>query len=391
VSARTAGRLAWSLFGLTVLSFAGALVMVFTGAGIGSGLGIVLAIGVFIFAFEGVGALVASRQPGNPLGWIMCLAGLAYALMSFADRYAQPYLDDPADGLPGSVTALWAQNWGWIAAVGPTATFLLLLFPNGRLPSPRWRPVAWLAAAGLAAAVPGLAFSAGKLEGYDVENPVGVPGASVVAGFAMAVLFAAVIGSIASLFVRWRHAHTRERLQLKWLSYAGGIVGLGMLSIPVLGAVGNPSDDLTNSIVSVTLAAVPVSIGIAILRHGLYEIDVVINRTLVYLALTATLAGAYLGSVLLLQLVLSPSSDLAVAGSTLAVAALFRPLRHRIQALVDRRFYRRRYDAARTLERFGGRLRDEVDLDSLGGELRGVVLETMQPAHVSLWLREASR
>ena len=387
MTARTASHLAWCLLGLTVVSFAGALVVALSGIGVASGTGIVLAIGVFTFAFAGVGALVASRQPDNPLGWIMGLAGLAYALMSFADRYAQPYIDDPADGLPGSVVALWAQNWGWIAAVAPAATFLLLLFPNGRLPSARWRPVAWVAGVGLAAAMPGLAFSAGKLEGYDVENPLGIPGASAVGGFGMLLLFAAVIASIASLFVRWRHARTRERQQLKWLIYAGGIVGLGVLSIPVLNAVGNPSDDLTNSIVSVTLAAIPVAIGIAILRHGLYEIDVVINRTLVYLGLTATLAGAYLGSVLLLQLVLSPSSDLAIAGSTLAVAALFRPLRHRIQALVDRRFYRRRYDAARTLERFGGRLRDEIDLDSLAGELSAVVADTMQPAHVSLWVR----
>ncbi len=387
MTARSASHLAWSLFGLTVVSFAGALAVALSGIGVSSGTGIVLAIGVFTFAFAGVGALVASKQPDNPLGWIMCLAGLAYALMSFADRYAQPYIDDPADGLPGSVVALWAQNWGWIAAVAPAATFLLLLFPNGRLPSARWRPVAWVAAVGLAAAMPGLAFSAGKLEGYDVENPLGIPGASAVGGFGMLLLFAAVIASIASLFVRWRHARTRERQQLKWLIYAGGIVGLGVLSIPVLNAVGNPSDDLTNSIVSVTLAAIPVAIGIAILRHGLYEIDVVINRTLVYLGLTATLAGAYLGSVLLLQLVLSPSSDLAIAGSTLAVAALFRPLRHRIQALVDRRFYRRRYNAARTLERFGGRLRDEIDLDSLAGELSAVVADTMQPAHVSLWVR----
>jgi hypothetical protein len=387
VSARSARRLAWGLFGLTVLSFAGAVAVVIAGVGTSGGLGIVFAIGVFIFTFAGVGAVVASRQPANPLGWIMSVAGLAYGLMSLADRYAQPYIDDPADGLPGSVVALWASNWGWIAAVGPAATFLLLLFPDGRLPSARWRVVAWLAAVGLAAAVPGLAFSAGKLEGYDVENPVGVPGASAVAGLGMLLLFAAAVASIASLIVRWRHARTQERQQLKLLSYAGGVVGLGILSLPVLDAIGNPSDDLKNSIVSVTLAAVPAAIGMAILRHGLYEIDVVINRTLVYLGLTATLAGTYFGLVLLLQLVLSPSSDLAIAGSTLAVAALFRPLRHRIQALVDRRFYRRRYDAARTLERFGGRLRDEVDLDSLAGELSAVVADTMQPAHVTLWVR----
>jgi len=391
MSPRWASRVAWSVFVVTVVSFAGALAVVFSGVGNDSSIAFVVAAGVFILSFAAVGALVASKRPGNPLGWIMCLSGLAYALMALADRYAQPFIEDAANGLPGSMFALWASNWAWMVGVAPAATFLLLLFPNGRLPSPRWRAVAWLAAGGLALGVFGLAFTPGVFEGYKVKNPVGVPGADLAGGIGMIALSVAAIASIASLFVRYRHGRAEERQQLKWLMYAATLVGVAILSVPALHLfVRNPSDDLINSIVTGAITAVPVAIGIAILRYRLYDIDVVINRTLVYGALTATLALSYLGSVLLLQLVLRPlteDSKLAIAASTLAVAALFRPARERIQALVDRRFYRRKYDATRTLEAFSARLRDEVDLDALEGELRGVVRDTMQPAHVSLWLR----
>jgi hypothetical protein len=391
VTPRAARRLAWSLFAVSVVSFAAALTVVFSGVGTDTDYAIVVVFGIFMLAFGTVGALVASRRPGNPLGWIMCLAALAYGLMGLADRYAQPTIEDPGSGLPGGMFALWASSWGWIAGVGPAATFLLLLFPTGRLPSRRWRPVAWLAAGGLALCLPGLAFTPGRFEGYDVENPVGVPGADIAAAVGLFALVVAAILSIASLLVRYRNARPEERQQLKWLMYAGALVGLAIASLPAIDlAFGPPSDNLSNSIMTGSLAAIPVAIGIAILRHGLYDVDVVINRTLVYGALTATLLATYLGSVLLLQLALSPlteKSDLAIAGSTLAVAALFRPARRRIQSAVDRRFYRRRYDAARTLERFGARLRDEVDLDALAVELRGVVADTMQPAHVSLWIR----
>jgi hypothetical protein len=383
------GRLPWVLFAVTLLC--PLLGIAIAGLDPAEDAAVVIVFGAFILAFAGVGALLASRLPANPLGWIMSGAGLVYGLMAFADSWAQAYVRDASEGLPGSLLALWFGNWAWVISVGTTATLLLLLFPTGRLPTPRWRPVAWAAYAGLVLAAIGLAFTPGRIEAYDVDNPVGVAGADAVAGLGMLALAVAAIASVTSLFVRYRSAGFRERQQLKWLLWAAGLVALVIVAIAVTGSTGiGVSDDVTNSAMTGALVAVPVAIGIAILRHGLFDIDVVINRTLVYGALTATLVVAYLAFVLLLQLALSPlteDNDLAIAGSTLAAAALFRPARARIQALVDRRFYRRKYDAARTIESFGATLRDQVELDSLAGDLRTVVRDTMQPAHMSLWLR----
>jgi hypothetical protein len=387
-----ARRLAWSLWAVSIVTVV--FVAVLNVSSLGHDVPFFSAFVLFVAAFATVGAIVASRRPRNPIGWIMCIAGVAYAYMGSADTYAQG-LRDGGDVLPGSTFAAWTSSWAWVLGIGLANTFLLLLFPTGRLPSPRWRPVAWLASAGLALAVPGLALAPGPLEGFPVENPVGVPGAEVAGGLGLLLLVVAMLASIASLFFRYRRAGWAERQQLKLLLYAAGLVALAIASVIALDTVlPSANGQVTNAVVTGAVTAIPFAIGIAILRHGLFDIDVVINRTLVYVTLTATLVGAYVGAVLVLQLALSPltkESGLAIAGSTLAVAALVRPLRARIQASVDRRFYRSRYDAARTLERFGTRLRDQVELDSLSVELRVAVAETMQPAHVSLWLRGPER
>lgn len=332
-----------------------------------------------------VGAFVVTRHPYNPVGWITCTVGLSVALARFCVEYATYVVLAKPGALPGGQAMVWLSEWIWAPAM-MVGTFLLLLFPSGRLPSRRWRPVAWLAAAGMLGVTVHEAFSPGSLDEFPRENPFALGGAggqfAEAVGPAYSLINIATIACVASLVIRMRRARGDERQQLKWLAVGGTVfvVGVVLSNLP-----GTPRLPLLLGHVAVASA-----VGVGILRYRLYDIDVAINRTLVYGSLSATLAGAYLASVLVLQFVLSgmtSGSGVAVAGSTLAVAALFAPARRRIQAVVDRRFYRSRYDAARTLQRFGAQLRDEVDLDALGDDLCAVVARTMQPAHVSLWLR----
>ena len=266
------------------------------------------------------------------------------------------------------------------------------MFPDGRLPSPRWRPVAWCAALGVIGFVAGSALQPGPLEDFpQITNPYGVDSPIVMVEVAGALLGAvSMVASAASLIVRMRRAGRVERQQIKWLAYGGAVV---VGAVFVGGAISVWKVNVGISIIGFRLLGLPVFTGIAMVKHRLYDIDVVINRTLVYGSLTVTLALVYFGGVTATQVLFRALTgqerlpQLAVVVSTLAIAALFDPLRRRIQSFIDRRFYRRKYDAQKTLETFSSRLRDETDLDALSGDLEGVVRETMQPAHVSLWLR----
>jgi len=298
-------------------------------------------------------------------------------------------------------------QWMWIPPVGLLGIYLILLFPDGKLPSRRWRPLAWLSGAVMVLASVVLTISPGPLPGHPgVRNPFGLEGHPVLAQAlpgVVALLPVCILASAVSLIFRYRHSSGEVRQQIKWVAFAASLVGLLYLSTLVSGLLfaleatsGSGGDTplliaILQDAVLLSYAGVPVAIGFAVLRYRLYDIDILINRTLVYAPLTAMLVLVYLGGVVSLQYALraltGQESQLAIVASTLAIAALFNPLRRRVQAFVDRRFYRRKYDAAKTLEYFSAKLRDETDLDALSAELEGVVRETMQPAHVSLWLR----
>jgi hypothetical protein len=352
---------------------------------------------LFILVFATTGSLVAARAPRNSAGWLMSLAAFSFTVGGVCDAVYRA-LDDGGPSALITLTA-WVTTWVWIAGVGPAATFLLLLFPDGHLPSRRWRPLAWLSALSMGVLIFGLATNPGIIEDTTVSNPIGIPAPEAIellVGVSLALLGVCIVLCCASLVVRYRNAEHEQRQQLKWLAWAIPVVMAFLVASALVpfASQSDPAVDLGNALSSVGLMTVPLAITCAILRSRLYDIDVVINRTLVYATLTATLAVVYLTSVLLLRLALEPltgKSDLAVAVSTLAVAALFRPLRTRIQTVVDRRFYRRRYDAALTLQSFTGRLRQEVDLETVSSELSFVVRDTMHPTHVTLWLRREER
>jgi hypothetical protein len=388
MSSAGARRLAWSLASLAALLMVGGRI-VYVASGEAELIVREQLLSAITIAFAVVGALVASRHRRNPIGWIFLAIAMTTGFYSVADGYLKLRLDEPDPGALAGAAAVYCELI-WLSFVIVPATFLLLLFPDGRLLSRRWRPIAWCAGAGTTMTYFVFSATPDLLSGPSaVDNPFAVDSTLIgpLTGLSVLVMYIGIFGSVASIVRRFRHAGRAQRQQIKWLATAGALLAviapLDAIFERQLGA---------GAFAATTIAVLglPAAVGIAILRHRLYDIDVVINRTLVYAALTATLAATYLGAVLLLQVALSPltaSSNLAIAGSTLAVAALFQPARRRIQALVDRRFYRSKYDAARTLERFGARLRDEIALDTLSDELRAVVSETMQPAHVTLWLR----
>jgi hypothetical protein len=323
-----------------------------------------------------LGGFIASRRPNNAYGWLWLASGLCLALLAFSEAYASYALVSENGALPAPRTVhSVVGRVGWVAAI-TLIPILLLLFPTGRPPSRRWRLLVW-GVVGLGTAVLVLAVLSTFGERY-VQSLIGL-------------LFLAEVPAALSLVFRYRGANGIERQQIKWFAYAG-VLFVTFPTLDQLWPGGLPENALFQTISeSGTIIGLYVAIGVAISRYRLYDIDVIINRTLVYASLTVTLVALYFGGIIVLQrafvLVTGERSTLAVVASTLAIAALFNPLRRRIQALVDRRFYRRKYDAAKTLASFNSRLREETDLDSLSEEVLGVVRETMQPAHASLWLR----
>jgi hypothetical protein len=398
----TSARLAWPVWGLCVALTAVALVLfVINGdARPADSYGSLDAvIDVVSLGFPTVGAAIVARQPDNAIGWLFLATGLGNALSQALLEYGAYALLRAPGTVPGGAWAGVVADAVIWPAVAATSVLMFALFPTGHVPSRRWRWLVWAVAVDVAAYVVGTLLAPGKLHYFPtVSNPFPATSSvmSAVGDVAAPALIFGLIFGLVALAVRFRRSRGVERLQISWMFYlAAVLVG----SIPITTALSFTPLQVGDVPVAElffagVLLMIPLAVGVAILRYRLYDVDVVVNRTLVYGALSVTLGAAYIGSVLLLQLVLSPvtqGSGLAVAVSTLLVAGLFRPVRSRIQAMVDRRFFRRRYDAARTLEAFGTRLRDQLDLDALGTDLQAVVRDTMQPAHVTLWLRKDER
>jgi hypothetical protein len=428
---RISRRTAWSLWALTWGLVAIGLILWGHNR---SALSTSSAIPALIFPV--LGTLITSRDPRNRIGWIFCAIGLVDGLLMFTTQYATYGLVTEPGALPGAVAAAWTSSWIWAPPIWAIGTLCYLLFPDGRLPSYRWRPVAWLAAGGLALYIGALSLAPWPTDGagrhsvdqalkalgtgqdipstvrplfslavaltpsesqhsasYPLDNPLGIQGSgamlATVASIGAVLILVSFVASVSALVLRFRHAEGRRRQQLKWVAYTAVLMAL------IHTVVSSWFPQLTDASLGVILSLFAAAIAIAILRYHLYDIDLVINRTVVYGLLTALLGAVYVSMVLFLGQfsggLRGKPPTWAVAGATLMAAALFQPARHRIQQTVDRRFNRRKYQAAKTIEAFSARLREEVDLDALSAELVAVVDQTMEPTRVSLWLRPAAR
>jgi hypothetical protein len=363
-----------------------------------------------LIAYSTLGIMIVRRHPRQAVGWLFCAIGLTDVLEHLSGTYAIYALLVQPGLLPGGLAAAWLQNWIWAVWSVLLVAFLPLLFPTGRVLSPRWRLAVWANAVALALLVVGGAFHTGPLDNRSLlaylQNPLGIApfgsdmfaevgglfGVVDRAGYGLALV--GMLAAAASLLLRLRRAVGEERRQLKWLAYIGGLLAvlfvLQALAYHILNFA-TPEFNLVFRVTySVTLVALPIFTGLAILRYRLFDIDILIRRTLIYGALTSGLGLVYWISVAVLQQVLrhlTEGSELAIIGSTLSVAFLFQPVRRRIQSVVDQRFYRRKYNAIRELEAFGATLQQEIDLNTLSAELLGVVQRTVQPTRVSIWLR----
>jgi uncharacterized membrane protein YhdT len=413
MSSRGTSWLAWSLAALSVVMFVGSAALwvlahsthvprsldadLTTGSLLGQALFLV---------FPLVGALIASRRPENPIGWLCLVDGLLWTTTDMLD-YHSLYVTASPDSVPFPVVLAGVNHWLWVPTVGLLGTYVFLLFPDGRLPSKRWRPLAWLSGVVIASGSLGLMLSPGPLDmPRGIRNPFGLEAAPWVAVAAYAILPLlplCMLASALSLVMRYRRSRGDVRQQIKWIAFAASLVALTYL-IAIVALFIHPSEiwfaaglplwlDLIEYAALLSITSVPIAIGFAVLKYRLYDIDLIINRTLVYGSLTGALALVYFGGVTVTQALLRNISgqeqlpQLVIVASTLVIAALFNPLRRRIQSFIDRRFYRAKYDARKILEAFSVRLREETDLEALNEDLVEVVRETMQPAHVSLWLR----
>ena len=420
MSTRIASWLAWSLAALSVSMFLASIalwvlaraVQAEAPSSLGASRPIIdLLVSVPFLAFPVVGALIASKRPKNPIGWICLAVGLLWMLLNLFDYYGVYGLAKPGT-VPFPVVIYALAQWLWVPNVGLLAIYLALLFPDGRLPSRRWRPLAWFSGVVIVLASVTQGLLPGSLPDFGgVRNPFGLEGQPWVANAANAIVvlfLLCILASVLSLILRYRRSGGEVRQQIKWIALAASFLGFvfvsAMLSSLILFFFAPETWERTADtppfwlellfyVMLLSLTGVPVAVGFAVLRYRLYNIDTLINRTIVYGSLTAILAIVYFGGVATTQAIFreftghEKQPQLAIVVSTLVIAALFNPLRRRIQSFIDRRFYRRKYDAAKTLEAFSAKLRDETDLDALSDDLVGVVRETMQPAHVSLWLR----
>jgi hypothetical protein len=404
MSAQESAWLAWYMCAVTLMMTALGLLLLIASQSRGSAavfdywlLNTVIAV-----SFSPVGAIIAPRlPPRNPIGWLFCAIGLFGAMRLFSAEYAiATLLAAPGSWLsvlPGGEALAWISSWVWVVHFGPFI-FLALLFPDGRLPSPRWRPFAALVALAVAGGTVAVALWPGTAARFDsVTSPLGIEVAANVINPLETILYALALTAAASLLVRLIRSKGIERQQVKWFAFA---VGMLAISTTLAYVVSEAMDVLWlgwigSVLVIASIVSLPVTMSIAILRYKLYQIDTLINRTLVYGSLTATLVALYFVGIVVLQrlfvLLTGQESTLAVVASTLLIAALFSPLRRTIQFFIDRRFYRRKYDARKTLEAFSAQLRNETDLDALSAELVSVVRETMQPEYASLWLKPPGR